>query len=60
MTTNKLPDLPVNEALPALRTALAEPGCAVLSSPPGLGKTTLVPLQLLDEPRLRVRRILML
>ncbi len=55
----KLPDLPVLDALPPLRAALAD-GCAVLSAPPGSGKTTIVPLALLDEPWLRGQRILVL
>jgi ATP-dependent helicase HrpB len=41
--------LPVEEALPALRAALAEGSGAVLVAPPGAGKTTRVPLALLDE-----------
>ena len=45
-----LPTLPVTEALPALLAALRERSCAVLVAPPGAGKTTLVPLVLLDEP----------
>ncbi|MGV9882045.1 ATP-dependent helicase HrpB [Streptomyces sp. NPDC003006] len=39
-------DLPVRDALPALRSALEGPGSAVLCAPPGTGKTTLVPLAL--------------
>ncbi len=39
-------DLPVRGALPALETALAGSGAAVLVAPPGTGKTTLVPLAL--------------
>lgn len=39
-------DLPVREAVPALRHALAADGVAVLAAPPGTGKTTLVPLAL--------------
>ncbi|MGA4842611.1 ATP-dependent helicase HrpB [Streptomyces sp. G45] len=39
-------NLPVREALPALRDALEGPGAAVLCAPPGTGKTTLVPLAL--------------
>jgi ATP-dependent helicase HrpB len=58
--TVPLPDLPVAEALPALRMALAEAGRAVLASPPGSGKTTLVPLRLLDEAWLQGKRILIL
>ncbi|WP_329521322.1 ATP-dependent helicase HrpB [Spirillospora sp. NBC_01491] len=38
--------LPVRHALPALHTALAGRGAAVLAAPPGTGKTTLVPLAL--------------
>ncbi|MFJ6214037.1 ATP-dependent helicase HrpB [Streptomyces sp. NPDC092296] len=38
--------LPVREAVPALHAALQERGTAVLSAPPGTGKTTLVPLAL--------------
>ena len=41
--------LPVAEALPALRAALQFGIGAVLEAPPGAGKTTLVPLALLDE-----------
>ena len=44
-----LPDLPVTEALPRLLEALFA-GNAVLVAPPGAGKTTLVPLALLDAP----------
>ncbi|WP_248964730.1 ATP-dependent helicase HrpB [Sphaerisporangium perillae] len=39
-------DLPVRHALPELRAALEEAGGAVLTAPPGTGKTTLVPLAL--------------
>jgi ATP-dependent helicase HrpB len=41
--------LPVDEALPALRAALASHGAAVLQAPPGAGKTTRVPGALLDD-----------
>lgn len=56
----RLPDLPVLETLPALKAALAREGRAVLAAPPGSGKTTLVPLALLDEPWLAGRRIVVL
>ncbi|MGW0607135.1 ATP-dependent helicase HrpB [Streptomyces sp. NPDC002640] len=39
-------ELPVRSALPRLEEALAGHGAAVLSAPPGTGKTTLVPLAL--------------
>ena len=44
----------------ALRAALAGAGQAVLQAPPGAGKTTVVPLRLLDEPWLGGGRIVML
>jgi ATP-dependent helicase HrpB len=42
--------LPVEEALPALKAALAQHASAVLVAPPGAGKTTVTPLALMDEP----------
>ena len=53
-------DLPVAEVLPALRSALASHDSVLLSAPPGAGKSTLVPLALLDEPWLEGQKILML
>jgi len=41
--------LPIHEALPALKAALADRPNAVLVAPPGAGKTTVTPLALLDE-----------
>ena len=55
-----LPELPVTEALPALGAALAAGRNAVLIAPPGAGKTTLVPLALLDAPWRGDGRILVL
>lgn len=55
-----LPQLPVLECLAALRSSLADGGSAVLSAPPGSGKTTLVPLALLDARWLAGKKILML
>ncbi len=52
--------LPIDDALPALRDALRARTAAVLQAPPGAGKTTRVPLALLDEPWLAGRRIVML
>ena len=42
-----LPDLPIIAALPELRAALAAHSRVVLEAPPGAGKTTVVPLELL-------------
>jgi ATP-dependent helicase HrpB len=46
--------------LPALREALARSPSAVLQAPPGAGKSTVVPLALLEENWARGKRILML
>src|ERR1041385_7981833 len=56
----RLPDYPALVALPQLRAALGDTGCAVLAAPPGSGKTTTIPLALLDEPWLAGRKIVML
>ncbi|MDB5417788.1 MAG: helicase [Phenylobacterium sp.] len=42
--------LPIHEALPALKAALGARNAAVLVAPPGAGKTTVVPLELMGEP----------
>ena len=52
--------LPIDAVLPALRQALSSRHEAVLEAPPGAGKTTRVPLALLDEPWLAGQRIVML
>ncbi|MFI8374949.1 ATP-dependent helicase HrpB [Pseudomonas helleri] len=52
--------LPIDEVLPALRQALRERHEAVLEAPPGAGKTTRVPLALLNEPWLAGQKIVML
>jgi ATP-dependent helicase HrpB len=52
--------LPIDEALPALTAALAGNNSAVLVAPPGAGKTTRVPLALLDAPWLNGKKILVL
>ena len=52
--------LPIDDVIPALRAALAERHEAVLEAPPGAGKTTRVPLALLNEPWLAGQTILML
>lgn len=52
--------LPIDEAIPELRAALALHRAVVLQAPPGAGKTTGVPPALLDEPWLAGRTLLML
>jgi len=52
--------LPVEEILGQLKQRLATHNEVVLEAPPGAGKTTLVPLALLNEPWLTGKKILML
>ncbi|MFL1462647.1 ATP-dependent helicase HrpB [Roseococcus sp. DSY-14] len=52
--------LPIEEALPALRDALRAGSNAVLVAPPGAGKTTRVPLALLEEPWAQGGKLLVL
>lgn len=52
-------ELPIHTALPALIEALRTRGRAVLQAPPGAGKTTVVPLAML-EAKLTPGKILML
>ena len=54
------PLLPIEPVLPDLRAALRHSTTLVLQAPPGAGKTTRVPLALLDEPWLTGQSILLL
>lgn len=53
-------EYPVDLIVPRLAAALSESPCAVLVAEPGAGKTTRVPLALLNEPWLAGRSIVML
>lgn len=55
-----LPEFPITPLLPEIRDSLAAHSRLVLEAPPGAGKTTQVPLALLDEPWLAGRKIVML
>src|SRR6476620_3223698 len=52
--------LPIDDVLGSLGAALAEGRAVVLQAPPGAGKTTRVPLALLDAPWLAGQRLVML
>jgi ATP-dependent helicase HrpB len=54
------PALPIDTALPELARTLAGNNAAVLVAPPGAGKTTRVPLALLDEPWAKRSKIIVL
>ncbi|MCL6708927.1 ATP-dependent helicase HrpB [Pseudomonas sp. R2.Fl] len=61
MTTRQIQaDLPVHQVLPEIGEALKAGNRAILTAPPGAGKTTLVPLHLLDQPWRGDGRILLL
>ncbi|MAC14491.1 MAG: ATP-dependent helicase HrpB [Alcanivorax sp.] len=51
---------PVDDVVVPLRDALLSAGCAILEAPPGAGKSTRVPLRLLDHFGADQGRILML
>ncbi|MFC5468672.1 ATP-dependent helicase HrpB [Cohnella suwonensis] len=57
MTKEKVP---IDSVLPELKTALAASRSAVLVAAPGAGKTTRVPLAVLDETWLRGQKIILL
>ena len=52
--------LPIETVLPELRERIADTHALLLQAPPGAGKTTGVPLALLDQPWLAGQTILML
>lgn len=66
MLTSNPPDRPIPDSLPIeavlsdLLAVLRDRNEVVLQAPPGAGKTTLVPLALLNEPWLAGRKIIML
>ena len=52
--------LPIHEVLEPLKAALATRTAAVLVAAPGAGKTTVVPLALMDAPWVQGRRLIVL
>jgi ATP-dependent helicase HrpB len=54
------PDLPIVAALPQLSAELETRTRVIVEAPPGAGKSTLIPLHLLDAHWARGRRIVML
>jgi ATP-dependent helicase HrpB len=53
-------DYPVLEILADLKTKLLHNKVVILQAPPGAGKSTILPLHLLDEPWLGKKKIIML
>lgn len=60
ITQASLNELPVNAVIPSIRKTLSESSGLILQAPPGAGKTTLVPLALLDQPWLDDKKIVLL
>ena len=58
--TSSTPDFPITALLAQISDSLAEHPRLVLEAPPGAGKTTQVPLALLDAPWLAGQKIVML
>jgi ATP-dependent helicase HrpB len=53
-------DLPVREIIPEVRQHLSNENTLIVSAPAGAGKSTLIPLALMNEPWLSGKKILML
>ena len=59
-STDAMTSLPIDAVTPQILTALETGTRLVLAAPPGAGKSTRLPLQLLDAPWLEGKRILLL
>ena len=51
---------PIQEIIPEIKKKLKEHTTLILQAPPGAGKSTILPLQLLDEPWLKGKKIILL
>lgn len=52
--------LPIHDLLPRLRQTLSSAPVVILQAPPGAGKSTVLPLELLKEPWLKGKKMIML
>jgi ATP-dependent helicase HrpB len=52
--------LPILEIIPEIKNKLKDHNILILQAPPGAGKSTVLPIHLLDEPWLEGKKILML
>jgi ATP-dependent helicase HrpB len=53
-------ELPILEIIPEIKNKLKAHNILILQAPPGAGKSTILPIHLLDEPWLAEKKILML
>jgi ATP-dependent helicase HrpB len=54
------PELPIHEIIPELKVKLVKHPVVILQAPPGAGKSTVLPLELINEEWLKGKKILML
>lgn len=52
--------LPIYDILEAVKTSLAQQNTLIIQAPPGAGKSTVLPVELLEEPWLAGKKILLL
>lgn len=55
-----IPDFPIQQIIPDVKRTLEKQPIVILQAPPGAGKSTILPLQLLDETWLTGKKIIML
>jgi ATP-dependent helicase HrpB len=55
-----IPDFPIQQIIPDVKRVLEKQTLLILQAPPGAGKSTILPLQLLNEPWLTAKKIIML
>lgn len=55
-----IPDLPIQQLVPDVKRVLDECSLLILQAPPGAGKSTILPIQLLQEPWLNGKKIILL
>ena len=53
-------DLPINQIIPQLKVALEKEPVIILQAPPGAGKSTILPLEIMNEKWLAGKKIIML
>ena len=53
-------DLPIYDVIPEVKEKLSRSPVLILQAPPGAGKSTILPIKLMDEPWLAGKKILML
>jgi ATP-dependent helicase HrpB len=53
-------DFPIQQIIPDVKRVLEKQTLLILQAPPGAGKSTILPLQLLNEPWLTAKKIIML